>query len=284
MNLGQALARARGILRDKEIEDAALEGEILIRHVLGLSRARLFSQLEAQMEPAPEKALEKVLERRLSGEPAAYITGHREFYGLDFTVDKRVLIPRPETELLVERAIALAGKHNIVKIADIGVGSGAVAVSLAVNLPGVTVYAVDISAPALAVAAANCRKHGVTGRVILLRGNLLEPLPGPVDMIIANLPYVKTSDLAAQRGLDYEPPVALDGGEDGLGIIRVFCKQAGDSMNPGGCLLMEIGEGQYEAVSAFFKKTFPKGLIEVDRDLAGIERMVSLCLTQGRKI
>jgi release factor glutamine methyltransferase len=283
VNLRQALENAREALRDKEIEDASLEGEILLRYVLGLSRARLFSQLEGQIDAEHEKDLKKSLERRLSGEPTAYIIGIREFYGLNFIVDRRVLIPRPESELLVEKAIELAGKRKIATIADIGTGSGAIAVSLAVNLPGVTIYAIDISAPALEVAAKNCQTHKVADKVVLLKGDMLEPLPGPVDMIIANLPYVKTSDLTAQRTLDFEPPLALHGGVDGLDIIRVFCNQAGEKLNPDGCLLMEIGQGQAERVTALLRKAFPSALIEIKRDLAGIERMVSLWLTQGRK-
>jgi release factor glutamine methyltransferase len=283
VKLRQALENAREALRDKEIEDASLEGEILLRYVLGLSRARLFSQLEGQIDAEHEKALKKSLERRLSGEPTAYIIGIREFYGLNFIVDRRVLIPRPESELLVEKAIELAGKRKMATIADIGTGSGAIAVSLAVNLPGVTIYAIDISAPALEVAAKNCQTHKVADKVVLLQGDMLEPLPGPVDMIIANLPYVKASDLTALRTLDFEPPLALNGGVDGLDIIRVFCNQAGEKLNPDGCLLMEIGQGQAERVTALLRKAFPSALIEIKRDLAGIERMVSLWLTQGRK-
>jgi release factor glutamine methyltransferase len=279
VNVRQALGHTRDALRDKEIEDASLEGEILLRYALGISRARLFSQLEGQLDSEQEKALKRGLKRRLSGEPTAYITGHREFYGLDFIVDRRVLIPRPESELLVEKAIELAGKRKIKTIADIGTGSGAIAVSLAVNLPGVTLYAIDISAPALEVAAKNCQKHQVTDKVIILKGDMLGPLPEPVDIIIANLPYVKTSDLTAQPTLNFEPPLALNGGEDGTDIIRVFLNQAGEKLNLKGCLLMEIGLGQAEPVTTLLKKTFPRALIEIFRDLAGIERAVSLCLT-----
>jgi release factor glutamine methyltransferase len=279
VNLRQALENAREVLRDKKIEDASLEGEILLRYVLGINRAQLFSQLEFTLDSEQEKALEKALERRLSGEPTAYITGHREFYGLDFIVDCRVLIPRPESELLVEKAIELAGKRKITTIADIGTGSGAIAVSLAVNLPGVIIYAVDISAPALDVAAKNCQKYKITDKVLLLQGDLLEPLMEPVDMIIANLPYVKTSDLKEQRTLGFEPSLALNGGEDGLDVIRTICKHAGEKLKPKGCLLMEIGQGQAERVTALLNKMFPRALVKLNYDLSGIERIVSLCLT-----
>ncbi len=279
MNRRQALSHARGILAANSIDDASLEGEILLRHVLELDRARLYSDLDADLTPAQEETLTKLLERRRRGEPSAYITGHREFYGLDFHIDRNVLIPRPESELLVDKAIGLAQNKYAPVIADIGTGCGAIAISLAVSLPSATVYATDSSSPAIEVARTNCRKHGVIERIILLEGDMLEPLPGPVDLIIANLPYVRESDLSRSGPLSFEPALALDGGADGLDRIRVFCQQAGNKLQPGGCILLEIGQGQAGTVSALLHETFPSAVIEVERDLAGIERMVSLCLT-----
>jgi release factor glutamine methyltransferase len=281
VKLKQVLEDARDALRDGGNDEAALEGEILLRHIMRIDRARLFSRLDEEISPRQETALHRALARRLNGEPTAYITGHREFYGLDFIINRQVLIPRPESELLVAEAIALAGKKKVEQIADIGTGSGAIAVSLAVNLPDVTVYATDISARALRVAAKNCRKHAVAGRVALLKGDMLGPLPGPVDLIVANLPYVRESDLPAGGPLGYEPPLALDGGRDGLDRISVLCQQAGGSLRPGGCLMLEIGQGQAKSVSAMLRQRFPAAAIEVNRDLAGIERVVSLRLTQG---
>jgi release factor glutamine methyltransferase len=279
VNLQQALNHAHAALRDNNIEDAALEGEILLRHVLGIDRARLYSHLDEEIGTRHEEALKRALERRWQGEPVAYITGHREFYGLDFSVDRNVLIPRPESELLVARAIEIVKNRKITQIADIGTGSGAIAISVAASLPGVTVYATDISTEALEVAAKNCERHGVTDRVILLQGDMLEPLPGPVDLIIANLPYVRASDLPADGTLRFEPMLALDGGKDGLDRISVFCRRAGTKLNQRGCLLLEIGQGQAEQVGALLRKEFPAAVIEINRDLAGIERVVSLCLT-----
>ncbi len=231
------------------------------------------------ISPAQVEGLRQLLERRLRGEPSAYITGHREFYGLDFMVDHRVLIPRPESELLVEKAIRLARSQAISKIADIGTGCGAIAISLAVNLPAATIYATDISSQALEVAGENCRRHGVTDRVILLQGDMLEPLPGPVDLIVANLPYVREADLPAGGPLSFEPKLALNGGTDGLDKIRVLCRQAEEKLRNKGSMLLEIGEGQAEAVMAILHESFPSALIEIERDLAGIERVVSLRLT-----
>jgi len=279
VNRRQALTYARGTLADSNIDDASLEGEILLRHVLGLSRAQLYSDIDHNVSPAHDKALRKLLERRIQGEPSAYITGHREFYGLDFRVDRNVLIPRPETELLVEKAIRLAQSHAISRMADIGTGCGAIAVSLAVNLPGVTVYATDVSAPALKVAWSNCKKHGVADRTVFLQGDLLEPLPEPVDLIIANLPYVRESDLSRSGPLSFEPALALNGGKDGLDRIRVLCRQAGNKLRSQGFILLEIGQGQAEETTALSQEIFPSARIEIESDLAGIERIVSLCLT-----
>ncbi len=282
MNLKQAINHAHVALRDKNIEDAALEGEILIRYVLGIDRARLYSHLDEEIGNHHEEALKRALERCRKGEPVAYITGHREFYGLDFILNSNVLIPRPESELLVARAIEIAKKRKMTQIADIGTGSGAIAVSVAVSLPGVTVYATDISARALEVAAKNCRRHGVSDRVILLQGDMLEPLTCQTDLIIANLPYVRASDLPADGTLRFEPPLALDGGKDGLDKIGVFCRQAGARLHQKGCLLLEIGQGQAAQVIGLLRKEFPSAVIEIESDLAGIERVVSLCLTWGR--
>jgi release factor glutamine methyltransferase len=276
VNCREALARARDTLVKSGIEDASLEGEILLRHVLGTDRAQLYADLDLELNPEQEKSLSKLLKRRRKGEPSAYITGHREFYGLDFRVDRRVLIPRPESELLVELAIKLARDKTVKQIADIGTGCGAIAVSLAVHLPEVMIYATDISPEALEVVNYNCQRHGVAERVVRRQGNLLEPLEKRVDVMVANLPYVKTADLPSAG---FEPRVAWDGGKDGLDVIRSFCLQAGKKLKRGGYLILEIGEGQIKAVTAILRRTFPEATIEVHKDLGGIERAVSLCLT-----
>ncbi len=279
MNGRQALGRVRNTLANDDIEEASLEGEIILRHVLGLSRAQLYADLGIDLSPGQEKSLNQLQERRRHGEPSAYITGHREFYGLDFNVDDNVLIPRPESELLVEKALELAGNRTISTIADIGTGCGAIAISLAVNLPDVTVCATDISPAALLVARANCDRHGAAGRVVLLQGNLLEPLKKPVDLIVANLPYVREADIPRTGPVSYEPVLALNGGKDGLDIIRVICHQAGKKLDKAGSLLLEIGEGQAEGVTDILHETFHAGTIDIHRDLAGIERVVRLRLT-----
>ena len=279
MNLKQVLAQARETLVDNGIEDASLEGEFLLRHVLGISRTQLYLELDHEISLAHEAVLRRLVERRLQGEPAAYITGHREFYGLDFYVDHRVLVPRPESELLIEKAINLAQSRMISTIAEVGTGCGAIAISLALSLPGAKIYATDISAPALEVARLNCQRHGVIDRICLLEGNMLEPLAEPVDLIIANMPYVRESELPGTGPLSFEPVLALNGGPDGVAKIGRLCRQADNRLCPGGCLLLEIGWGQAETVITLLREAFPSAWIEVSPDLGGIERVVSLCLT-----
>jgi release factor glutamine methyltransferase len=279
LNLRQALGSVRKALRNKDFEDASIEGEILLRHILKVERAYLFSHLDDVLTSFQEDALKKVLARRIQEEPVSYIIGHKEFYGLDFIVDNRVLIPRPESELMVEKTIEIVKKQKITTIADIGTGSGAIAISLAVNLPDVIIHATDISKDALEVARQNCKKHRVEDRIVLLQGDLLEPLPGTYDLIVANLPYVKTADIKEQKSLRFEPGLTLDGGEAGLDVIGKAVRQADKKLNKKGCMIIEIGQGQAESVCELIKKEYPTSVIQVYPDLAGIARIIRFCLT-----
>lgn len=287
MTLREALIWGIQTLTQHGIDSPRLDAELLLAHCLGLSRAPFHSNLQQAISPAELISYRRLIERRVRHEPVAYIIGNKEFYGLDFYVDQRVLIPRPETELLVERAIELASRirgrnHGPVvnpprlTLADVGTGSGAVAISLAVNLPQAVVYATDASAEALEVAAINCRRHGVESRVNLLRGDLLNPLPMPVALIAANLPYVNERELTELQPeiRCYEPLSALDGGPDGLGHIRRLLTQVEGYLEPGGAILLEIGATQGEAVLDLARYHFPKAGIEVSQDYAGLDRIV----------
>lgn len=278
MTLKQALSQSRGLLAASDIEDAALESELLLRHVLKISRVQLYLDLSRELSPKQEETFWRLVKCRLNGEPTAYITGHREFYGFDFYVAPDVLVPRPESELLVEKALNLAHHRNISTIAEIGTGCGAIAISLALNLPEAKIYATDISAPALKVALFNCQKHGVASRICLLQGDMLDPLPEPVDLIVANLPYVRESELPPTGPVSFEPILALNGGPEGLEKIHQLCQQAGSKLSPRGCLLLEIGQGQGKTVTSSLCSLFPSARIEVASDLSGMERVVSLCL------
>jgi len=278
VKLAEALSRSRDTLAQNAVEDASLEAELLLRHILNIDRTQLYLDLEEELSPEDERAFQALVERRLNGEPAAYIIGHREFYGLDFYVNPHTLIPRPESELLVETALKLAQERQPHTIADIGTGCGAIAITLALEIPNARIYATDLSAKALEVARINCQQHGVDDRVSLLPGDMLEPLPEPVDLIVANLPYVRQSELNP----GFEPLLALDGGAGGTEMIAKLCRQAKDKLADGGSMLLEIGYGQYETISTLLASLFPGGAIEVLADLSGIERVVSLNLSRAK--
>jgi len=275
VNCRQALARARKKLEEYGIEDSSLEAEILLRYILCVNRAVLLSGLDNDITGDQTVRLSNLIEKRAWGEPSAYITGHKEFYGLDFKVDRRVLIPRPETELLVEKALEFCGQNKVSAIADIGTGSGCIAMSIASKLPAVKIYAVDISLPALEAAEENSIALNLKKRIEFLWGDLLKPLPEPVDMIIANLPYVRKAEVNSA----YEPAQALNGGEDGLDAFRKLVPQIVGKLNPRGIVLLEIGMGQADALKTILHNVFSKCEIEIGKDLAGIERVVSLRLT-----
>ena len=275
MTLRQALQRAGEILNSHHLESASLTAEVLLRHVLDISRVRLFQDPDAEITPEQYARFAILVERHIHGEPVAYLTGRKEFYGLDFHVDRSVLIPRPETELLIETALALVGnKHNF-SIADIGTGSGAIAITLAINLPGVMIYAVDISAQAIMTARENAVCHRVAERIRFIEGDLLQSLPEPVDLIIANLPYVRQADLG-EPSIKYEPRTALDGGQDGLDVIHRFIPQINSKIKVGGTVLMEIGMGQGEPVVALLRSRYPQTKIDLFKDFNGIERVVQM--------
>jgi release factor glutamine methyltransferase len=284
VNLKQALSRARKVLAGlADADDPAFESEVLLRHVLNINRTQLFLDLGKELDPQAERLFREWVKRRSVGEPVAYIIGRCEFFGLDFYVDSRVLIPRPETELLVEEAINCAkgylkanSSQNEITIADIGTGSGAVAVSIAANLPEAQIYATDISASAMEVALINCRRHKVTERIILLQGDLLDPLPAPVNILIANLPYVARAEVEQMPSAHYEPALALDGGEGGLDQIFRLCYQINGKLCSGGRVLLEIGLGQDKAVTYLLHDLFPSSEMKCLKDLAGINRAIIL--------
>jgi release factor glutamine methyltransferase len=259
-----------------DIETPALESEVLLRHILGIDRVQLYLDLEKDLQPNDEVKFKQLVERRLLGEPLAYIIRRREFFGLDFYVDERVLIPRPESEHLVEEALKLAKERPFLTVADIGTGSGAIAISLAMHLLQVKVFATDISSSALEVARLNSQRHGVQDRIVLLQGDLLDPLTEPVDIIIANLPYVRDADMAETASPGYEPSLALRAGERGLDQITRFSLKVKYKLRPGGCLLLEIGMGQSRDVRALLHGLFPSTEIEVIPDLGGIDRVVKM--------
>lgn len=277
MTVRQALALAGAAFCASGIEEASLESELLLRYVLKTDRVQLFLRLDEELSPAHEEAYKKLIARRQKGEPAAYITHNREFYGRDFYVDSRVLIPRPETELLVAIALEHAGKHAVQTIADIGTGCGNIAICLAIHLPQTQIYATDISAEALEVARLNIARHKINN-VQLRQGSFLEPLPEPVNIIVSNMPYVRHPELHLVNTVGFEPVLALDGGENGLEVISRLCRQVKNKLKPDSILLLEIGAGQKEVIVNLLQELFPSAKIEVTADPGGIERVVGLFL------
>jgi release factor glutamine methyltransferase len=233
--LSEALQSVTQTLRGARIDDASVEAELLLGHVLRMSKTQLYTEPEKSLTSTEMEHLRRLVRRRLDREPAPYILGHAEFYGIDLYIDSDAFVPRPETELLVEKAVELAQRisHEAeqITIADIGTGCGAIAVSLALALPQAKIYATDVSPSALQVARVNCHRHGVDSQVELLQGNLLEPLAQDVDMIVANLPYVKDCEFRdlSPEIREYEPTIALAGGRDRRGEKWPAAKVGGRS-------------------------------------------------------
>jgi release factor glutamine methyltransferase len=276
LTLGEELREASRALRMRGIPDPSLEAEILLSHSLGLSRAQLLARPERPLSPAELAMAEGILDRRLEREPTAYILNRKEFFGRDFYVDRRVLIPRPETELLVERAVAKArGHEGELLIAEVGTGSGSIAISLALELPRARLFAMDISPEALEVARINSQRYGLDGKVRLTQGDMLSSLPAAVHIVVANLPYVPDgAELAPE--LLYEPALALRGGPDGLDALRAFLLQVGPRLLEGGSILLEIGDGQEGKVRRLVLAHFPGAGVSSFRDLGGIPRVVEV--------
>lgn len=279
----EALLEGRRLLESIRSDEAALEAEMLLMRAMRADRVRLYQRLNDTLPPRTVRTYRGYLDRRDAHEPTAYIVGRREFFGLEFDVSRSALIPRPETEILVELAIGwVLTRHPAghVTIADVGVGCGTIAVALAHELPVARVYAVDSSRRALRLAERNAQRHGVADRIEFLHGNLLAPLDRRVDVIAANLPYVRTDDWEQlpPEIRDYEPRSALDGGPDGLRLIRRLLQQVPDYLSPGGALFIEIADDQGAEAQDAARRYFPQARIEVRPDLAGLDRV----LTVGR--
>lgn len=251
-------------------------------YALGIKRAELYVRLEEAITAATADKFHSLIKRRCSHEPTAYILKHCQFYGIDFYIDSRVLIPRPESELLVDEGLKFASQRSSrpgnCLIADVGTGSGAIAISLALHIHETEIYALDISPDALDVARINCERHRTTEKVRLLPGDMLHPLPQKVDIIIANLPYVTNEDLQnlSPEIRDYEPRIALAGGTDGLDKISQLLSQAKKKLLSGGLVLIEIGEGQSKAAASLARHNFQDAQIDLISDLRGIKRVVKI--------
>ena len=278
MNIKDQLKIATDILDEHNIESGRLEAEILLAHTLNVGRLYLYINPEQTISQEQVDDYNKLIERRTNHEPTAYILGHREFMDLDLIVNEDVLIPRPETEVLVESVIDhLNDNTGIIKIADIGTGSGAIAISLAKSLSGAAVEAVDISEKAINVARLNIGKYNLLGRITVHLGDLLSPLNGKkFNAIVSNPPYIpsRVIDTLQAEVKDYEPSTALDGGMDGLDFYRRLFSESPKFLIDGGFLAVEIGFDQAESVKKLAEAEGQFKDIEIIKDLSKNDRVI----------
>jgi release factor glutamine methyltransferase len=256
-------------------DSASLDAQVLLAEVLGVDRSYLLSHPEQNLTAEQDSRFNALVERCAAGEPLAYLLGRRAFYDRDLVVSPDVLVPRPETEVLLERALAFAkGKSNLTAV-DVGTGSGALAVTFAANVSQAIIYATDRSPAALAIAQQNASLHAP--QVTFLEGDLLQPLLERdihLDLIMANLPYIPSDEVPMLAVSKHEPLMALDGGSDGLVLVRRLLSQAVTLINPSGLTLLEIGAGQGTAAQALAQTVFPNAHVTVELDYAGLDRLV----------
>jgi release factor glutamine methyltransferase len=288
MLIGEALCWAEGFLARSGVSSPRLDAEVLLAEILRRDRSFLFSHPEFLLSSEAEELLRIWIGRRSHGLPVAYILGKKEFWSLEFMVTPAVLIPRPETEVLVSISIERAQEGKTGRIAEVGCGSGAVLVSLAIELKESRFCAIDSSPDALWVARRNARRYGIEERVFFLQGSLLTPVEdrgwkGEVDLVISNPPYIpreETSCLPCDIRL-YEPKKALDGGRDGLSFYRQLIPQAAGFLRPGGWLIVEVGKGQSRAIRRLLSRSEDFPIVTVTRDYQGVERVVSARRREG---
>lgn len=285
MNIGESIRWAEESLRDAGVTEARSEAEFLLMHVIGCKRHTLFIEASKMLSGDQEAVFKGFIERRTKREPSQYITGEAEFYGFTFRVTKDTLIPRPETELLVDEALRCAlhlAEKKPLTIIDLCTGSGCIAVSMALKLPESVIYATDISKTALKIAAQNASSNNVTDRITFLEGDLFAALDGDgtqarkADIIISNPPYISESEIEVLEPevIGYEPKSALYGGPDGLAFYRRIITQAPERLSEGGFLLLEMGFGQYEEIKNLIEKEQRYTEITVLKDYSGIERVI----------
>jgi release factor glutamine methyltransferase len=252
--VGRLLDWTSSYLGQKGVESARLDAEVLLAHALGWKRIDLYTRYEDVPDDAQRQAFRELIRRRMEGCPVAYLVGRKEFFSLTLDVTSDVLIPRPDSECVVDECLRLARSLDRPRILDIGTGSGNLAIALAVRHKTAEMTAIDVSDPALGIARRNAEKHGVVGRIRFLHGDLFEPLEAgeSFDFVVSNPPYIPKGDIAGlERGVrDYEPHLALDGGADGFAVFDRLVAEAPKWLKPGGYLLVEIGSPQEQRARA----------------------------------
>lgn len=259
-------------------ENPNLDAQVLLAHISEQPRSWILAHPENELTAAQATALKKALTQLQAGTPLPYVLGHREFFGLDFTVSADVLIPRPETEELVEHALNWLRNKNNARVMDMGTGSGCIPVSLARNAPSLTLLAIDRSSSALNIARQNAAKHGVADRIEFIESDLFANVPAleRFNLITANLPYIPTETLKALAIYTREPTLALDGGADGLDLIRRFLAGAQHFLAPNGRIMLEIDSSHGEKARDAAKKFFPEANCKLMQDLSGRNRFIRI--------
>lgn len=277
MTVGQLLTNAAARLRAAGIGSAPMEAQLLLAHVLKRDRVWLAVNRDRAVPARDCERFARFVKHRSSRIPLQYILGETEFYGYTIFVSKHTLIPRPETELLVEQVIRL-WRPEYLTILDIGTGSGCIAVALAKELPQARITATDISARALAVASKNIAHHGLGGRITLVKADLVPGKRTAFDVIVSNPPYIPSRQIAGLQPevSRFEPVAALDGGHDGLGFFRRITELIGSVINPGGMAALEAGAGQAAEVGGLLLRALPGGRVEVIKDYSGSDRVVAI--------
>lgn len=280
--LYQLLQTITARLTEADVDAPRLTAEVALAHALGITRSQLLAQPDDPLTPGQVERAQRNLDQLVNGEPLAYVVGHREFYDVDLLTDARALIPRPETECLVEYAIQIMRRRPAPLIADVGTGCGAIAVTLAKHLPQARLIATDLSAAAVDLARANAQRIGLAARIDFRVGSLLEPITESLDLLAANLPYIDDKDwpYLARTIRGHEPKMAFIGGPDGLDLVRALLRGASRVLHAGSVILLEIGAYHGDAVTEIILSNFPQARVEIKPDYAGLDRLAVIEISQ----
>ncbi len=279
MTIRQLIEEGAAVLRRAGVSDARLDSRLLLQHVLHLDHAGLISRISDEADAPSASLWRSLLDRRAGGEPVSRIVGLRGFFGLEFEISPAVLDPRPDTELLVERVLADYGESAPFEFADMGTGSGAIAVAILANRSKARAWACDISPEALQIALANARRNAVSSRLVAVQTDFFDRLEGRFDLLVSNPPYIGSRDIASldREVRDHDPRLALDGGVDGLDAYRRILAEGAGVLKVGGRAYLEMGAGQLAQIEALAVSSGWK-ILGVHRDIAGIERVLTLGL------
>lgn len=276
MQLLEVVRRSTQYLSERGSDSPRLDSELLAAHALGCERLDLYLQFDRPLNEAELTEIRELVRRRSKGEPVAYLTGTKEFYGRKFSVDSSVLIPRPETETLIARALAVITERHLHSAADLGTGSGCIAVTLAAENPDLTVTATDVSEESLTLAAGNAEAQGVAGRVQFLNCSWADAVTNQIDLVVSNPPYITAGEMKelARDVAEFEPHHALQGGDDGLEAYRELATSVAAHCGAARVLLLEIDFRRAEAVAAIVKSQWPDARVEIHPDLTGRDRVL----------